>query len=196
MAKAFDSISHKLLLNKLESLGVTGAYLNWSRSYLQNRRQHVKLCGQVSKEFFVKSGVPQGFHLGPVLLLIFVNSVVSVFKNCKFLMYADDLKFFYVIRSTADCLVVQEELLELANWCEKKLLMLNLKKCKIMRFYRCKDPIIYNYKVGETGLDSVDRIHDLGVIFDAQLTFKAHIENIVLRKYTFGLLTKDMLLHK
>ena len=183
MAKAFDSISHKLLLNKLESLGVTGAYLNWIRSYLQNRRQHVKLCGQVSKEIFVKSGVPQGSHLGPVLFLIFVNSVVSVFKNCKFLMYADDLKFFYVIRSTADCLVVQEELLELANWCEKNLLMLNLKKCKIMRFYRCKDPIIYNYKVGETELDSVDRINDLGVIFDAQLTFKAHIENIVLRGY-------------
>ena len=94
-------------------------------------------------------------------------------------MYADDLKFFYVIRSTADCLVVQEELLELANWCEKNVLMLNLKKCKIMRFYRCKDPIIYNYKVGETESDSVD----LGVSFDAQLTFKAHIENIVLRGY-------------
>ena len=72
--KAFDSIPHEWLLNKLEHLGVRGDILNWIRSFLTGKTQCVRVEGFTSKWMEVVSGIPQGSVLGPLLFVVFVIS--------------------------------------------------------------------------------------------------------------------------
>ena len=89
--KAFDSVPHQCLIQKLSSFGVHGKILQWIKDFLRNRRQQVALNGQKSGP--VTSGVPQGSVLGPVLFTIFVNDIPSVVLSPTF-MFADDMKIF------------------------------------------------------------------------------------------------------
>ena len=181
LTKAFDRVSHSLLIEKLKSLGLRDGYINWIKSYLTDRKQQVKFGTRASREIHVTSGVPQGSHLGPVLFLLYINSVSSVLKNCKFLLYADDLKLFSVIKTKDDCVKVQEDLTRLNLWCINNCLELNVAKCKVMRFLKCKRPVEVNYFVNDTFLEVVDHFSDLGVIFSNDLSFNRHIDSVVLK---------------
>ena len=90
--KAFDRVNIVKLIHKLKRLGITDPLLSWINSYLTDRKQKVKLCHTKSRLIDVPSGVPQGSHLGPVLFILFINDVKSIFKHCRFLLSADDLK--------------------------------------------------------------------------------------------------------
>ena len=183
ISKAFDSVCHKILIHKLKIWGVQDPYLAWISSYLSDRRQCVKLCGAVSEQFYVPSGVPQGSHLGPILFLIFINDIAHTFKHCHFLLYADDLKFFTSVNSHEDCVVVQEDLESMLRWCDANHLKLNIGKCKIMRFHRKREPIIYQYRMCDIDLESVVSIGDLGIIFDKEVNFNQHIDKTVMRAF-------------
>ena len=75
LEKAFDTVNHEILLNKLRYYGVKGSSISWFASYLQNRRQHVTLNGEISNSKPVICGVPQGSILGPLLFLIYINDM-------------------------------------------------------------------------------------------------------------------------
>jgi Reverse transcriptase (RNA-dependent DNA polymerase) len=77
----------------------------------------------------VKSGVPQGSHLGPLLFILFLNDVSEIFVHCQHLIYADDLKIFMKIASLEDVERLQSDLHRLSDWCSDSGLMLNVKKC-------------------------------------------------------------------
>jgi len=96
-SKAFDSVPHTRLLFKLEAYGITGKLLVWFRSFLMGRHQCVKVNGTLSSWEWVSSGVPQGFVLGPLLVALYVNEVLSLVSS-KLLMFADDIKLYRTTR--------------------------------------------------------------------------------------------------
>ena len=88
-SKAFDKVSHKHLFYKLSFYGLRGNYLNWVKSYLQNRTQCTLIDGQTSNESLVSSGVPQGTVLGPLFFLCFINDLPDVVAS-QIRLFADD----------------------------------------------------------------------------------------------------------
>ena len=181
LSKAFDSVCHPLLIKKLSEIGFSGSYLSWIRSYLDNRRQSVEVCGKTSREVLVTSGVPQGSHIGPMLFLLFINDVTTCFKYSKVLMYADDLKFYNVVDASSNGL--QSDLDNFVSWSSCNLLNINVSKCKSISFYRLKDPTATTYTIQNDSIEAVNSINDLGVIFDRQLSFSLHVESIVLKAF-------------
>ena len=114
--KAFDRVSHRILIEKLRNLGIHSSLLDWIGSYLGGRKQYVKFLGHSSRSFAVKSGVPHGSHIGPLLFNIFINDIVSLLSsNC--LLYADDLKIYRVIASHTDAILLQNDLSMISSRC-------------------------------------------------------------------------------
>lgn len=181
--KAFDRVDYNILINKLESFGVTDPLLTWISSYLRDRTQVVKFNGIISKEILVTSGVPQGSHLGPILFLVFINDLVNIFTNCQFLFYADDLKIFRIITNDHDCSLLQLEVNKILEWCLLNRMELNISKCKIISFSRKKSPILHPYFISRSPLPRTSLMNDLGVIFDSELRFNEHISLITAKAF-------------
>jgi hypothetical protein len=89
LQKAFDTVNHVILLDKMVAMGVSLESVKWFKSYLCNRSQIVDVNGELSESMSITCGVPQGSILGPLLFLMYVNDM-SASINCKLLLYADD----------------------------------------------------------------------------------------------------------
>jgi hypothetical protein len=117
-AKAFDSVVHSFLTNKLEAYGFRGKILKWLNDFLTNRKQRVVIGSAQSNWLDVLSGVPQGSVLGPLLFVIFINDLPDQFRNeCK--LFADDSKVIATIRNSSDLAAVQEDLDQAVSWSNK-----------------------------------------------------------------------------
>ena len=93
LRKAFDFVNHDLLVAKLQMYGCSSSALLWFKSYLSDRRQCVNIAGTLSDTEVLKSGVPQGSILGPVLFLLSINDLPLTWKNRNGL-FADDATFY------------------------------------------------------------------------------------------------------
>lgn len=172
--KAFDTIDHNLLLNKLQTTGFSDNLIELFTSYLSLRNQYVYHGGHVSQRYIATSGVPQGSNLGPLLFLIFINDLPSEVK-CDHLLFADDLKIYLRITSIEDCIILQNELDRVVAWCTNNSLKLNVSKCKYLTFTRKLQFVRFNYNVNGNIIERCTEFKDLGVIFDSQLSFSQHI---------------------
>lgn len=173
-SKAFDRVDLKLLVLKLQALGVGGTILKWIESFLVGRTQSVKLGNFVSYNIDVLSGVPQGSHCGPVLFILFINDIVSHIKNSEILLFADDIKLYRSIKSTCDATLLQTDLNNLHKWCVLNSMTLNIKKYFAITFSKSNSQILFPYSINSNRLQSVTEIRDLGVNFDCKLSFDAH----------------------
>ena len=99
LQKAFDTVNHNILLQKLEHYGIRGKVLDWFRSYLSSRSQNVAVNGHLSEILPITCGIPQGSVLGPLLFLIYVNDLPYVSKILKFYLFADDTSIYYDSRT-------------------------------------------------------------------------------------------------
>lgn len=181
-SKAFDTVDHNILINKLNQYGVTGKALDWFRSYLTGRSLQVRANGFISNKYEVLSGVPQGSHLGPVLFNIFINDIGHKLIS-EYLLYADDLKIFRGVVGDDDINILQQDINELCSWCEVNKLNLNITKCAFVSFSRSHNPRPAAYMLNGHRLQEVKSTKDLGVIIDNKLTFTQHIDSITLRAY-------------
>jgi hypothetical protein len=112
----------------------------------------VRIGKHESEVIYVKSGVQQGSHLGPLLFLLCINDVVSIFESLSVLLYADDMQLYAEIGMIEDCYAVQRDLKRLCAWCDVNKLYLNVRKCKVISFSRAKVQVIYHYSLNDQNL--------------------------------------------
>ena len=129
LSKAFDTIDHKILLRKLMHYGVRGLPLEWFSSFLNDRAQQVVCNNRLSDSLKIKCGVPQGFILGPLLFLKYVNDFCRCVAKGKTIMFADNTNLFFSKSSYEKVFqVANEELKSIDNWLTANKLFLNLNK--------------------------------------------------------------------
>ena len=199
MTKAFDSINHQLLFDKLQSCGIRGTPLNWIKSYLENRSLQVKLNNVLSDNFPVSFGTPQGSVLGPLLYILFANDLPKYLKFASSIMFADDttiyisgknLKFLYR--------KMNDDLKRISQWFTKNSLTLNVDKSFYVLFKTKKKLVNYhgNIIMGGTSVKQADSVKFLGVHIDQHLDWNTHCQHL-LTKLTMGtyslFMTKKML---
>jgi hypothetical protein len=180
-SKAFDCISHELLILKLKTYGINGKLLLWFGNYLHDRKQRVVVNGSSSNFINVLSGVPQGSILGPLLFDLFINDIFNyVNGNPELYLYADDAKLGMEVNSMEDKMELQNNLNNLITWSHKWGMTFNPKKCVYMSFNRtCKINYDYVYSIGNIPLVKVSQFNDLGVIVKHNLTWDEHINSML-----------------
>ena len=177
---AFDSVSHKGLIFKLQSVGVGGKVLNILSDFLTNRQQRVHVDGSFSTYSRVYSGVPQGSVLGPLLFILYTCDMWSSITN-KMLAYADDTSLYAEIpspamrRAVADSLT--EDLKKIQSWCSQWGMKLNPSKSKdlIVSRSRTNLPEHPNLFINGVVISTVDQLKLLGVTLDCKLTFELQL---------------------
>ena len=190
-SKAFDKVSHHLLLLKLRYYGINGPLIKWITSFLTNRTQQVICDGSISKLANVTSGVPQGSVLGPLFFLLFINDLPeSVHSSCR--LFADDCLLYRQIHTTHDADVLQQDLLTLEQWADRWLMKFNPIKCVVLKVTNKACPIHKHYLLYNQELCHVTEAKYLGLTLDSHLTFSKHIDNICKKaNITLGLIRRN-----
>ena len=183
LKKAFDTIDHKILLQKLENYGVDPNGLKWFKSYLTDRTQKCRVNGHLSNSKPVTCGVPQGSILGPLLFLIYINDLPNCLNYAMPRMFADDTNVSYAADSLNELQnVLNSELKSLHNWLITNRLSLNIAKTEFMTIgsrqkLRTIDDVI-TIKINECEINRVDSVKSLGLYIDNHLTWTKHIDKI------------------
>jgi hypothetical protein len=179
LRKAFDTVSHQILLEKLRNIGIVDKAHDIFKSYLENRQQVVKINDHQSGPKLVTYGVPQGSILGPLLFLVYINSIQDIGLKGDLILYADDTSLFYYSKSIHDIIInVQTDLDLLSNWFNSNLLTINIDKTNYVIFSakNKKIPDFTQPSINGQVINRKEHEKYLGLIFDAHLTWKLHIE--------------------
>lgn len=182
-AKAFDTVPHIVVIEKMKHMGFPSWITSWLLSYLSDRNAFVTVNSASSKSFEICSGVPQGSVLGPLIFIIFVNDLILKISSFK-LSFADDLKMYRIVSSAVDCSELQNDIDALLVWCDNNGMRVNSGKCKIISFTRSSTPLVHQYTIGTIVLERVQFICDLGVTIDSKLRFNRHISTITAKAWS------------
>lgn len=178
-SKAFDSLNHATLLDKLSCYGVRGTSLALIQSYLQHRKQCVSINRYTSSLQLLKSGVPQGSILGPLLFNVYINDIVNICQHSRFIMYADDSSIFISATNIDELIIKGNVILEkFLLWSEKNGLEINTTKTKAIVFRPVNKHIDASYalKIGNKEIEIVSHHKTLGIIFSEFMQWDHHIE--------------------
>ena len=183
LSKAFDSINHQLLTEKLARLGLANSTLGWCQSYLQGRTQKTKFKNLSSSVETVTSGVPQGSILGPILFICFTNDMPEIFQNCKVMSYADDTQILVSAKSSVQVKKMLENLIYSAQkWYSENSLLINASKTEIMLITRRKKKEKFELDITEDGMKKriklKTEIKVLGVILDEELNWNSQVKAV------------------
>ena len=181
LSKAFDTIDHSILLDKLNFYGIRGVALKWLSSYLDNGQQFTSFKNHKSPWQEIHHGVPQGSILGPLLFLLYINDLHSSSSLLSFTLFADDTTIAFSDSNPAKSLnIMNAELLKVSSWFKANKLSLNEHKTKFMLFSKSSHlsediPIL---RIDNNPILQVHSTNFLGVIIDDQLSWSEHISSI------------------
>ena len=195
ISKAFDSLSHYLIIHSLARVGICGNLLAWIADYLTNRLQKTVLSGAVSSIATVTSGVPQGSILGPLLFILLMDSIssVSLSPNAALSMYADDICYYVEVAKADDIAAVQVDVDAISNWAENSDLRLNSNKTKALLISRKRKPPALEICLNDCPIEQVDSYKYLGVLISSDLSWSLHINWVCSRaKQLIGFLYRHL----
>ena len=133
--KAFDSISHTVLIEKLKRFLMSNSVIDWPKDYLTGRRQRTMVSGNISSWKNVTYGVPQGSTLGPLLFLLFVDDVTNLDLQSKCVLYADDIVLYCANADVnSNLTMLSNDMSKIFDWSNQSRLTINFSKTKIMHF--------------------------------------------------------------
>ena len=189
-ARAFDSINHSRLIDKLEDMGVPWKLVIWIEDYLNNRVIRTKLNNKVSNSGELLCGVPQGSILGPTLFLCYINDLVLVMRNSGLgvFLYADDAVIYHDGANEEQIIsTLEQSLLSVINWCSRNYISINSEKTKFC-IYGTRSTVKH-VKCNQISLKdhTISRCHQynyLGVLLDECLNLKANF-NKIFKKYSY-----------
>ena len=179
--KAFDTVNHNILVDKLEKYGVRGIALDWIKDYLQRRKQYVTFGHMHSDYLDIKCGVPQGSILGPLLFLLYINDLVDVSTVLTPIIFADDTNVF-IKGTSVDTLMntMNTELNKIYQWLNTNKLSLNISKTHYIIF-KSKNRVIQTEKaicINGIMVDRVETTKFVGLHLDSSFKWLTHINNV------------------
>jgi hypothetical protein len=174
-AKAFDRVPRKLLLFKLQHIGIRGSLFYWLDAFLSDRTFKVKVGGVLSASEKVISGVPQGSVLGPLLFIVYTADVKYNVRS-SWVMYADDMKIY---NDSLNYQMLSNDISNISKWASDWQLPLNIGKCTVLHVGG-KNPC-HGYYLGGVELLKSSSCLDLGVLVTSNLSWSEHTSYVVKR---------------
>ena len=185
LSKAFDTLEHEVLLNKMDRYGIRGTSLDWFSSYLKDRKIrvkcHVARSGKLEYSDYqiVNYGAPQGSCLGPLIFLIFTNDLHKQLNHCSSILFADEITLYKTHRNLnyLKC-CIQDDMHTLTDWFRANKLTLNIEKMICILFQQlgsCKDLEI---EIDTFTIKSSKETKFLGIWLDKHLTWSTHVQKL------------------
>ena len=186
LSKAFDTLNHSILLDKLKFYGFRGTSINMIKRYLSNRKHCSEIDRFRSSYINIPTGVPQGSILGPLLFIIYMHDLPNASRLFKYIIYVDDttlianLNDFYAKHDSGlNINILNDELEKISYWLLANKLSLNKLKSQFMLFHqpqkRVTIPIL---KINNTIIECVDEFNYLGLIINKHFKWNSHVNKI------------------
>lgn len=209
--RAFDTLKHNILLEKLHDNGIRGNVKNWCKNFIEDRTFMVRVGKSDSDRINITEGTAQGSVLGPLHYISYVNDLPRLITKCELYQYADDTCLVSAGRTPEEALdTLQEEFNILAKWSHDAGLVLNSSKTKLMYISTSQNRSRFNRTLTAHDheclhkhnnefrdvictckpINMVDKQMYLGLVIDNRLNWKEHINHVcnnlrsILAKFT------------
>lgn len=185
LQKAFDTVNHKILLTKLENLGIRGNILKLIESFLHERQIYTNINETKSNKFSISCGLPQGTVLSPLLFLLYVNDIHKATPDNQIRLFADDSNIF-IIDTTLERVYTRanQALINITEWLQANKLSLNVEKTNYMLFKPTDQANEYinthnlTLSIDNKNIERTDSVRYLGVLISENLTWNQYINEI------------------
>ena len=181
LSKAFNTLDHVILLQKLNYYGMKSVEQKKFQDYLQKRTQYVSYDKTNSDMYRISTGVPQGSILGPLLFIIYINDLCNASKMFKMIIYADDTTLYSTLDVFGNYFSknFNLELTKVADWLKLNKLSINIKKSKFMVFHMPQKQVnIPNIQIENSIIEFSDEFTFLGLTIHKHIKWDSHINKI------------------